>query len=135
VTRVRNTLILYGAVVASAQIVRLVAAPLFHPHAWAGGGTDSSTVAWLLGSTCVSAAVAGLVAGLAVDVPKSLGWALLLGAFAALESGPLVSWKAFSGFPAWVEVTYAVWMVAVVAAIGCFYLVKSRVLPSVARAA
>jgi hypothetical protein len=126
-TRFRNALMMFGAVAASAEVVHLLTSFVLPPRAWAGAGTDTRTIAWLLGATCVSAGVAGLLAGVATDVPKSVGWTGLLGVLAGLSSGPLVSWKAFSGFPAWAGVTFATYILAAVVAMGCFHLVTPRV--------
>ena len=78
-TRFRNALMMFGAVAASAEGVHLLTSFVLQPRAWTGAGTDARTIAWLLGSTCVSAGVAGLLAGVATDVPKSVGWTATAG--------------------------------------------------------
>ena len=117
---------MYGAVVACAEAVHLLTPFVFHPSAWAGAGTDVRTIAWLFGCTCVSAALAGLLAGVAIDVSKSVGWTLLLGVLAALDSSPPVSRRIFSSLPAWAGVTVAAWILAAVVAMVCFHLVTPR---------
>ena len=122
----RNALIVYGAVVASAHLARMVVNVLFRPLPWSGAGSDRTAIAWWLGSVCVSAALAGLVASVSIERPVGRAWAVALGVFAALENGPDDWRRAFSGVPAFARVVFVSCVLAGMVAVGCFYLVGSK---------
>ena len=123
-TRFRNVLIAYGAVVGAANLVRLIVNSWFRPRPWSGAGTDTATIAWMLGSAAVSAAIAGCVAGIAFDSPRPGRWAALVACLAALEDSPSIPRFAFSGFGAWGQVTWVCLILASTVALGCFALAR-----------
>jgi hypothetical protein len=126
VNRVRNLLIMYGAVAGSGYIVRVIVAAAFQPRPWTGLGTDSRAVAWYLASTCFAAALGGFVSGKVIDVQHPGKWALLLGILAALEDVGPISWESFSGIGAFARLVWAGWFSAAIVGAGSFLLVRAR---------
>lgn len=125
-TRVRNVLIMYGAVAGSGHIVRVIVAAVFQPRPWTGLGTDSQAIVWYLASTGLAAALGGFVSGMVIDVQHPGKWALLLGFLAALEDvGPL-SWESLSGIGAFARLVWAGWFTAAIVGAGSFLLVRAR---------
>ena len=123
-TRLRNVLIGYGAVVGAAQMVRLVVNGWFRSEAWGGAGSDTVAITWFLGSAAAAAAIAGFIAGVAIDSRRSGAWAILVGCMASLEDSPLLTRSGFSSFGAFARLTWACWLLAGVVAGGCFVLAR-----------
>ncbi len=136
-TLFRKLLITVGAAFGSAFVVSALRWWVLYPLTGLGmaRGSPAQALSWSMGVGVAVAIMAGVSAGIALEVANGTGWSLLLGALVALDAGTGISRGVFSGALSQASAEAASLALASATSIVAFHITRGRVSKGAARAA